>query len=263
MTLTTDTRRRVIDAVANSIAGTEVLAILDLLTPTADGSALALSKLLAEPAADGIVAHAGGGQALATQLVAEINRLATVATAGDSVKLPASQPGLTIVIINHGVNSAQIYGAGTDTINDVASATGVPQMAGSMVIYSCTTAGAWYTEGLAGGYSGAFATASLTGGIVAHAGGGQGAATPLTSMVNRVATVATAADSVVLPATVANVSIGPITVANAGANSLNVFPAAGDQINAGGANAAFAVAAGKTATFYSTGAGQWHAVLSA
>lgn len=180
------------------------------------------------------------------------------------MKLPASAPGLEVTVINHGANPMQVYGAGTDTINDVATATGVSQMPNSSVLYFCTTAGAWYTEGLATGFASGFVTQSFSGGLTAHAGGGQGSALALTSMVNRVTTVGSAADSVVLPATVANVSIGPLTVINAAAsNSMNVFPASGDAINAGAANAAFAIAANKTATFYSAGAGQWHAVLTA
>jgi hypothetical protein len=101
--------------------------------------------------------------------------------------------------------------------------------------------------------------------ITAFASGGQASATQLTAVVNRVVTVATAADSVKLPATT-NVAAGQcieITVTNAAANSLNVFPATGDAINALGANAAFAVAAGKTATFFCVNAGVWHSLLSA
>jgi hypothetical protein len=217
-----------------------------------------------ETSADSLTAHAGGTQAAALALTAQMNRIATVGSAADSVALPASAAGMEITVINHGANAMQVFGAGTDTINDVATATGVSQMPGSTVLYFCTTAGNWYTEGLATGYSGSFASASFTGGLTAFAGGGQGSAVALPSMVNRITTVASAADSVKLPATVANISIGPITVINAAAaNSMNVFPATGDAINAGAANAAFAVAAGKTATFYSAGAGQWHAVLSA
>lgn len=98
-------------------------------------------------------------------------------------------------------------------------------------------------------------------GLTAKAGGGQSGATALSSMFNRVTTVATAADSAVLPASVAGMCI---TVTNAAAaNSMNVFPASGDAINALGANAAFALAAGKTAEFVCCTAGQWHAILSA
>jgi predicted RecA/RadA family phage recombinase len=97
--------------------------------------------------------------------------------------------------------------------------------------------------------------------LTAHAGGGQANATPILAQIARFTTVATAGDSGLLPAA------GPgleVTVTNAAAaNSMNVFPNTGDQINSLGANAAFALAAGKTATFFSTVAGQWHSILSA
>jgi hypothetical protein len=106
-----------------------------------------------------------------------------------------------------------------------------------------------------------FFTTTTTDNITAHAGGGQANATPLTTSLNRVTTVASAGDSVVLPASFAGAEI---TVINAAAaNSMNVFPAVGDAINALGANNAFAVAAGKTATFYCATAGQLHSILSA
>jgi hypothetical protein len=115
---------------------------------------------VAESFTDNITAHAGGGQASALQLTTELNRITTVANPGDSVMLPGSSQvalapsgpqstgGLTVIIINHGVNPVQVFGAGTDTIDDVAAATGVTQMAGSVTIYTCTTPGAWYSSGL-------------------------------------------------------------------------------------------------------------------
>lgn len=97
--------------------------------------------------------------------------------------------------------------------------------------------------------------------LTAHAGGGQANALALTSVINRVTTVGTAGDSVVLPVATPGLEI---TVINAAAaNSMNVFPASGDKINALAANAAFAVAATKVVTFYSTVAGQWHSQLTA
>jgi hypothetical protein len=102
--------------------------------------------------------------------------------------------------------------------------------------------------------------------MTAHAGGGQAAAiadvnASITADLSRITTVATAADSVALPTSLKG---RECTVTNAAAvNSMNVFPQVGDQINALGANAAFALAAGKTATFSCTVAGQWHAVLTA
>jgi len=155
-----------------------------------------------------------------------------VATPGDSVVLPASQPGLELIIINHGVNPMQVYGLGSDMINDVASATGVSQMQGSVVIYTCVSTGAWYTEGLATGYAtgngGAFQTFSSIDNIAARAGGSQALGTALTAMQNRITTVASAGDSVKLPPSATGMSL---TVINAAAaNSVNVFPASGESI---------------------------------
>lgn len=97
--------------------------------------------------------------------------------------------------------------------------------------------------------------------LTAHAGGTQGAALQIVAQMSRFTTVGTAADSAKLPASVAGLSL---TVTNAAAaNSMNVFPQTGDAINALGANAAFALAAGKTATFNCFTAGQWHTILSA
>jgi hypothetical protein len=96
--------------------------------------------------------------------------------------------------------------------------------------------------------------------LTATAGGGQTNALALSAAINRVTTVATAADSVKLPVAVPG---AVITVINAaGTNSMNVFPATGEVINALAANAAFAIAAGKTATFSCAGTKQWHSVLS-
>lgn len=107
---------------------------------------------------------------------------------------------------------------------------------------------------------GGLSTVSAANGLTAHAGGGQGSATPITTAIARFTTVATAGDSAVLPASVAGYEI---TVTNATSNSMNVFPATGEAINALSANTAFAVAAGKTATFFCANAGQWHSILSA
>lgn len=97
--------------------------------------------------------------------------------------------------------------------------------------------------------------------LTAHAGGGQANGLALTSQFNRVTTVASAADSVVLPAATVGLFV---VVANAAAlNSMDVYPATGDAINALAANAAFAVAADKTALFVCMAAGQWMSILTA
>jgi hypothetical protein len=158
------------------------------------------------------------------------------------------------VVTNHGANAMQVYGNGSDTVNDNASASGVSQMAGSEVIYGCYGPGKWYANGLGTGYAGSFETQSIANALVAHAGGGQGSATPITTMVAVFGTVATAGDSSILPASVQGMAI---SVANNGAASMNVFPASGDKINALAVNAAFAVAAGTITIFFCSVAGQW------
>lgn len=98
-------------------------------------------------------------------------------------------------------------------------------------------------------------------GLTAFAGGGQGSATPLTGMMNRVTTVATAADSVKLPAAVAGLTV--VAVNAAAANAMNVFPNTGDSINALAANTALSVAANKAIVFFCVVSGIWHSVLTA
>lgn len=80
----------------------------------------------------GIVAFAGGGQASATQLTASFNIIATVATAGDSVKTPPAIAGLDITIINDGANACDVFpstgddlGAGVDTAVSLAAGSSV------------------------------------------------------------------------------------------------------------------------------------------
>ena len=84
-----------------------------------------------------IVAHASGTKALATPITAVKAQIATCASGADSVLLPPGYPGLEITIFNNGAASAQVFGSGNDTINAVATATGVAQANGVSAIYTC------------------------------------------------------------------------------------------------------------------------------
>lgn len=99
-------------------------------------------------------------------------------------------------------------------------------------------------------------------GLTALAGGAQ-AGTPLREGINRVTTVATAADSVQLPSSQDVTGEDLVVINAAAANSMNVFPATGERINALAANAAFAMVANRSAIFFLTGPGQWHVNLTA
>jgi hypothetical protein len=207
-----------------------------------------------ESAQDLIAAHVGGGQALATQLVAQTNRITVVTNPGDSVKLPLSVAGLEILIINHGANPVQVFGAGTDTIDDAATAVGVSQMPASFVLYSCATPGAWYTEGLANGFAGGLQTVSTLDGVVA-AGTNQGNATVLPPrMAYNVSTVP-AGTGVLLPPSVSGAEVAINN--NQATNALLVYPNGTDTINAGGAGVGFSHGAGTIVIYYCFTAGKW------
>lgn len=112
---------------------------------------------------------------------------------------------------------------------------------------------------------------SVTDNITAFSGGGQTSATLLDSAYNRVTVVNAGGDSVKLPAcqTGASNAIGlsntiglEVLVTNAdSADSMNVYPQTGQSINALSANAAYAMAANKTAVFLCGTAGIWYSVL--
>lgn len=108
---------------------------------TAAGAGLGLSLETA------LTAAAGGGQAGALALSSSkvIHNVATVATAADSVKLPAATGSgrLHFVKNSAAVNSLQLFGASTETIDGVASATGVAIGAGKARLLVDLAAGAW------------------------------------------------------------------------------------------------------------------------
>lgn len=91
----------------------------------------------------GITAHAGGGQANAYQLSAQINQASVVASSADSVKLLKPIIGMEVVVINDGANSLQVFGYSTDTVDGVAGSTGVALAAAKRAIFQCTAENAW------------------------------------------------------------------------------------------------------------------------
>lgn len=104
----------------------------------------------------GITAFSTGGQTNAVLLLAQFNKVSVVAAGNDSVKLPPVSVtfnslgfiGIPVIVRNAGANSLQVYGSGTDTINDIATATGVAVGAGKTAIFIPHTlvsgVGNWY-----------------------------------------------------------------------------------------------------------------------
>lgn len=209
---------------------------------------------------DSIVATASGTQATAFQINTMTSRIITVATSADSVALPMSQPGMELMVINHGANAMQVFGNYQEgaTIDDVATATGVSQMANSLVIYTCVTAGAWYSEGLATGYvKGQSLQTFSYATVAANSTDSQAAGTAIKSMLNTI-TAAGATYAITLPVSAPGVEI---TIANISSQTIHVYPnAAGtttEVINALSANASISMATATSAVFCCTVAGQW------
>ncbi len=92
----------------------------------------------------GITATAGGTKAAAYVLTKAINNVTVCATNADSVLLMPAKAGHQVFITNRGAASLQVFGAGTDTINDVATGTGVAQATTVSAMYVCPVDGKWY-----------------------------------------------------------------------------------------------------------------------
>ena len=203
--------------------------------------------------ADSLTAHAGGGQGSALALTAQINRVTTVATAGDSVKLPAATAGAQVMVINAAAsNSMDIFPATGEAIDALGTNIQYPlTVTARNVTFVCVTNGTWISKAGGGGSSAPTATDSIT----AHAGGGQGSATALTSDINRITTVTTSGDSVKLPAATAGKSV---IIINDGSNSTDIFPASGESIDSLATNAAFPLSTiTRISTFVCAVAGLW------
>lgn len=102
-----------------------------------DGDALNKLAQLIGSTQNNITAQADGTKANATQITGVKARVETSAGALDSVKLPPGYPGLEITIHNAAANSIQVFGSGSDTINEIATGVGVTQNAALSAIYTC------------------------------------------------------------------------------------------------------------------------------
>lgn len=94
---------------------------------------------------DSLTALAGGGQTGATPITAQCTRFSVCATNADSGALPKIGPqakgfdlgavNSVVIVRNDGVAILQVYGQTPDTINGVATGTGVAVGAGKTAIF--------------------------------------------------------------------------------------------------------------------------------
>lgn len=103
--------------------------------------------LLSDTVETGVTAHAGGTQAAALALDATktVHNVIVVGTAADSVKLPlAIGSGIQHWIKNSdAAESLQLFGSGTDTIDGIATATGVAIANGKSRLVVDIAVGKW------------------------------------------------------------------------------------------------------------------------
>lgn len=138
---------------ANQITTTASAATVTFSLPStliAPGTAqitsdLTIGGLTFESSQTNITAHAGGGQASAFQLTKSYNVVTVVASAGDSVKLPASGAGAEITVVNIGSNALAVFPQTGDQIDGGAVNASVPVPAGGTATYQSVNAGNWYT----------------------------------------------------------------------------------------------------------------------
>jgi hypothetical protein len=96
---------------------------------------------------DGLVAHAGGGQANATPILSRAARFATCATLNDSSLLPAAVAGLVIKVNNGGAANMAVFPQNNgDIINALAVNTAIAVNAGATLTFTCYTTGKWVTN---------------------------------------------------------------------------------------------------------------------
>lgn len=112
--------------------------------------------LPAPPAQLGLTALAAGTKADATPLGYGVNTITTVAGAADSVLLPQAFPGAVVVVLNLVATAIQVFGKGTDTIDGIATGTGIDQAASARAVFygvagvgDGSDAGAWISAGAA------------------------------------------------------------------------------------------------------------------
>lgn len=94
-----------------------------VVTPTG-WTQKALQDALAYQSVSNALTAIGTNRATSLALVAQVNNI-TTALSGTGVTLPTAVAGMVVIVFNAGANAIKVYGAGSDTIDGAAAATGV------------------------------------------------------------------------------------------------------------------------------------------
>jgi hypothetical protein len=135
--------------------GTTLVAVFDAdgvltgaLKEQVTDAGIPITGFLKEYTETAITAHAGGGQASAYQIAKQYTIFGTVATNGDSAKLPAAPvAGQVVVVYNSQNNYVDLFPGSGDTIDAQAADTAVKVGAKQHVTLRALSASAWETVG--------------------------------------------------------------------------------------------------------------------
>jgi hypothetical protein len=147
---------------------------------------------------------------------------------------------------------------------NVTAASGNTAIAGTLAVTGATTLTGDLVESGNASIGKVLSLAGIETALTAHAGGTQAAALALSStkMIHNIATVGTAADSVVLPASAGTGAVH-IVMNSAASNAMQVYGLSADTINGVAAATGISLAAGKSAVFVDYAAGTWFMLKSA
>jgi hypothetical protein len=108
-----------------------------------------LANITNQSVATGLTAI-GTTRATSLPLTSTINNVTTAAASSGVTLPPAASVGIgaSVVIFNNGVAALQVYGAGSDTIDGVAGATGVPLTNATRSEFYVITATSWISAKL-------------------------------------------------------------------------------------------------------------------
>ena len=93
----------------------------------------------------GITAFATGGQGSATLLTKEMNEVSTVATSGDSVKLPVAVAGEVVTVVNNGAAALDVFPSTGDQIDALAVDVAFSITVAARNIFQCFNGTNWVT----------------------------------------------------------------------------------------------------------------------
>jgi hypothetical protein len=99
----------------------------------------------ASSTSNNITAFPSGGQASAVLLTAGINRVTTIGTAGDSVKLPPSFVGAQVFAINADGNSMNCFPSVGESINLLGANAALAIGSGKVAHFVCANVGTWHS----------------------------------------------------------------------------------------------------------------------